>query len=376
MKKMALWLAFAALTGGALRAQDITGTWQGTLKAGRDLRTVLKISKDDERLKATMYSIDQGAGGMNVTSIALQGSSLKFSILSVNGNFEGKLSADGSSIVGSWTQGAGTIPLVFARATKETAWAMPEPPARLPPMAANADPAFEVATIKPSSPDARGRGFRVNGRHFTTLNTSLSLMIQWAYGIQAKQIVGGPAWLDTDKYDISAEPDGEGQPNAEQWKIMLEKLLADRFKLTLHHDTKELPVYALVVAKGGAKVTKSEGNPDGLPSLMFRGGPGGIVLPAKNSTMADFASVIQRTYVDRPVVDQTGLAGRYDFDLNFTPDPGMSASMGGPPPPPPADNAPPELFTALQQQAGLKLEPTKAPVAVIVIDRAEKPSEN
>ncbi len=376
MKKLMSWIIFlAALSGGALLAQSLTGTWQGTLEAGRDLRIVLKISTTAaDTLKAVMYSIDQGGQPMPAGAVTLQGSAVKISVPGIAGTYEGKLSADGTSITGTWSQGPTPLPLNLKRATNETAWTIPEPPPPPKPMAADANPAFEVATIKPSKPETQGRGFMVRGRQFSTLNTSLSDLITFAYGLHPRQITGGPAWMESDKYDLAAKPDGEGQPNDKQWKMMVQKLLADRFKLSFHRDKKELSAYALVVGKTGPKLTKSEGDPNGLPGLFFRGLG---VLPARNATMVDFAGTMQTAVLDRPVVDQTGLSGRYDFLLTWTPDETQFVGLGVKIPPA-TDNAdaPPDLFTAIQQQLGLKLESTKAPVEVLVIDQAEKPSAN
>ena len=156
---------------------------------------------------------------------------------------------------------------------------------------------------------------------------------------------------------------------------MVQKMLADRFKLSFHHDTKELSVYVLSVAKGGPKLAKSEGDPNGLPGLFFRGRPGD--LGVRNATMADFTGLMQSAVLDRPVVDQTELKGRYDFTLNWTPDESQFAGLGAKiPPPTDTANAPPNLYTAIQEQIGLKLEATKAPADVMIIDHVEKPSEN
>ena len=376
MKKLMLCvLALALFSGGVLLAQvqDITGTWQGTIKVpGRDLRTVIKISKSDSgALKAVMYSIDQGGQGIGASAITQDGPTVKMSVSTINGTYEGKLSSDGTLIEGTWTQGASSFPLVLDRATNDTAWAIPAPPT---PMAANADPAFEVATIKPSNPDAPGKGFTVRGRQFATFNTTLNDLITFAYGLHAKQIEGGPDWLGKDKYDITAKPDGEGQPNDKQWRVMLQKLLADRFQLKFNRQKKDLPVYAIVIAKSGSKLTKSEGDPNGLPGLFFRGLGD---LPARNANMADFAGLLQGAVLDRPVVDQTGLSGRFDFTLKWTPDESQFTGMGVHVPAA-TDNpdAPPDLFTAIQEQLGLKLESTKAPVDVLVIDNVQKPSSN
>jgi uncharacterized protein (TIGR03435 family) len=154
---------------------------------------------------------------------------------------------------------------------------------------------------------------------------------------------------------------------------MIQKLLAERFKLAFHRDKKELGVYAIVVAKTGPKMTKSQGDPNGLPGLFFRGLG---VLPAMNATMADFAGVMQSAVLDRPVVDHTELTGRWDFTLTWTPDEFQFGSLGIKVPPPSKDATAPDLFTAFQEQLGLKLESTKAPAEVLVIDHVEKPTEN
>jgi uncharacterized protein (TIGR03435 family) len=369
--------ALATLLPAVLCAQDITGIWQGTLTiptANRELRLVFKISKtSDVPLKAVMYSIDQGAQGLAGTAL-LQASTVKISIPGATISYEGKLDTDGVNLTGNFTQGGAPVPLNLKHVTEQTAWAIPEPPARPKPMAADADPVFEVTTIKPSKPDAQGRGIRVQGREISTFNTPLSWLITFSYGVHGRQILGGPGWIDADKFDILAKPDGEGQPNDKQWKIMIQKMLADRFKLSFHHEKKELSVYAIVLGKNGPKLTKSEGDPNGLPGIGF-GRLG--VMGARNANMSDLAQIFQSAVLDRPVVDQTGLSGRFDFQLKWTPDENQFTGLGVKPPPG-ADNpdASPDLFTAIQEQLGLRLIATKANVDVLVIDRAEKPSEN
>jgi uncharacterized protein (TIGR03435 family) len=366
-------LLFAALASAAF-AQDLVGTWQGKLQVGKELRVVLKISKaDDSSLKAVFYSIDQTGAGISANSVGVQGQNVKIGIPGIGGTIEGKLAADNQSIAATFTQGPNPIPLNLVRATPDTAWTIPEAPAKLKPMRADIDPAFEVATIKPSNPEIQGKGIRVNGVNFSTVNTSVVDLISFAYGVHARQISGGPAWFTSDRFDIAAKPDGEGQPNDRQLKIMVQKLLAERFQLKFHKEQKELSVYAITVTKTGSKLTKNESDPNGLPGLGFRG-LGAMVV--RNATLVDFAGTMQGAVLDRPVVDQTGLAGRYDFTLNWTPDEFQFTGLGVKVPPPP-DNAPnPDLFAAIQQQLGLKLESTKAPTDVLVIDRAEKPTGN
>ncbi|MBV9182624.1 MAG: TIGR03435 family protein [Acidobacteria bacterium] len=266
------------------------------------------------------------------------------------------------------------MPLVLVRATPATEWAIPEPPPRLPPMAAEANPNFEVATIKPSKPDEPGKMLSVQGSRFKTVNTTTSDLINFAYDVQAKQVVNPPAWVSSDKFDIDAQPDTPGTPNPQQLKGMVQKLLAERFELKFHEEKKELSAYVLTVAKNGPKLKKSEGDPSGLPSLFFRQLG---YLTVRNASMAAFTHLMQSAVLDRPVVDQTGLEGRWDFILKWTPDESQFSGMGMKvPPPSDAADAPPPLFTAIQEQIGLKLEAGKAPVPVLVVDHLEKPSAN
>jgi uncharacterized protein (TIGR03435 family) len=376
-----LWIfALAALPGGMLLAQNnIVGTWQGALQIPQapsgQLRLVIEISTTDaDTLKAVLHSIDQGGVAIKGTA-TLQGSAVKMALVGIGATFEGKLSADGSSIAGTWSQGPMPFNLNLKRATSETAWTIPEPPAPTKPMAAAADPVFEVATIKPSRPDEH-LSILVNpsGSQFTTTATSLTNLISFAYGLHPRQVTGGPGWLETEKYDLLARPDVPGMPNEKQLRTMVQKLLAERFKLAFHFDKKELSVYSVVVGKTGPKLTKSEGDPNSLPGLGF-GGLGRM--RARNASVADFAGLMQTLVLDRPVVDQTGLHDRYDFTLNWTPDETQFGGLNGQlPAPSDKTDVPPDLYTAIQQQLGLKIEPTKASVEVLVIDHVEKPSEN
>jgi uncharacterized protein (TIGR03435 family) len=383
MKYLRMLAALAALQGGALFAQTLTGTWQGALKIPQapngELRVVVKISiSEGDKLKADMYSIDQQTPALPATGISLSGSTFKMTIAAVNGNLEGKVSADEKSIVGTWTQGM-PLPLTLVKATAETAWTIPEPPPPPKMMDDKAKPQFEVATIKPSDPNRPGFGINVDrSGQLHTLNTNLYELIKFAYDVHPKQIVGAPAWVDSEKFDLLAKPDVPGLPSVTQMKAMMQKLIEDRFSLKFHHEKKELSVYAITVAKGGEKIKKNDTNPVPIPGMGGRPQSGFNV---HNATMAEFASVMQSQFMEQPVVDQTGLGDtRYDFILKWTPDPSQSAGFGGAPaaapaPVPDAD-APPDLFLAMQQQLGLKMGTTKAAVDVMVIDKVDKPSEN
>ena len=239
-------------------------------------------------------------------------------------------------------------------------------------MRPDADPVFEVATIKPSQ--STGVSLKLSpGGLFESSGTTLSALIKLAYDLHASQIIGGPSWLETERYDVTGKPDQPGRPTLTQLKSMIRKLLADRFQFTTHHETKVLPVFAITVAKSGAKLTKNDSDLNGV----WAGGIGPRSLAIKNVTISEFASILQGAgqVVDRPVVDQTGLGpAGYDLTMKWTPDasqsrPGVERAVDN-------SDAGPDLITAFQEQLGLKLESMKAPVDVLVIDHVDKPSGN
>ncbi|WP_157477447.1 TIGR03435 family protein [Granulicella tundricola] len=356
---------------------DISGDWQGTLQVDHPLRLVARFAKADKGFTGKMYSIDQGGQGFSASAITVDASTVKFTIEVIGGTYEGTLSADGNSIAGNWLQGPNPVPLTLVRATKETAWEIPPvaPPPKL--MAADADPSFEVATIKPNDTGATGmQGLTVNGRNFQTRASSLGDLISFAYEVQSKQIVGAPDWVYHDRYDIAAVPDVDGAPNPAQIRLMIKKLLKDRFKLTFHQDKKELSAYVLTVAKSGSKVKETELQ-GSLPGINIRPSPKGLTLIIRNGQIADFTGFLQILVLDRPVVDHTALPAKYDFSVTFTPD---DSQFNGHPPPLPAKTdaaeSAPNLFEAMQQQLGWKLEAEKTPVDVMAIDHVEKPSAN
>jgi uncharacterized protein (TIGR03435 family) len=287
--------------------------------------------------------------------------------------------------------------------------------------------AFEVASIKPAAPMGSGPmriGVRNDGAMVTYSNMSLTSLVQNAYRVKDFQVTG-PEWMSSTRWDISAKlPDGASKDDAPD---MLQGLLKERFKVNLHQEKKDHPIYALVVGKSGSKLKAAEVTADAGPAgppraaggeggrfqttvaagsgghggppagngMMMRMGPNGGHIESKAVTVTRFAEMISR-FMDRPVVDQTGIAGNYDFALDFSqeemagamsqmrgtmmaggmPPPGhVAPSASGPEGPP---NAPEggSVFQSIQQY-GLKLEPKKAPMDIITIDSAEKtPTEN
>jgi uncharacterized protein (TIGR03435 family) len=376
--KYKLLAAFVLLCGASatLFGQDLAGTWQGTLtpqggRGGAALRVVFKItSAPDGKFTGQAFSIDQGAGAIPMNTIAVESRTVKWKVDAINASYEGTFSPDGNAINGTLTQGA-PVPLNLNRATPQTAWAIPEPPPAPKPMDPAADPDIEVATVKPSPPGGQGRLYTVRGLQVMAINVTLLNVITFAYDLHERQVSGGPAWMSTDRFEISIKPDTPGQPNNAQMKKLFQKALADRFQLKFHTEKRELSVYAITLpANTKHKLTESTAGGN-LPSLLF---PRIAFLPARNATMMDLAQSMQGAVMDRPVVNQTGIAGRYDFTLDWMPDDFQFASFG--PRPPMPDNGKPNIFQAFQDQLGLKLESTRAPADVLVIDKAEKPSDN
>jgi len=230
---------------------------------------------------------------------------------------------------------------------------------------------FEVASIKPSAPG--GRGVRVEmapGGRLDESNITVKFLIQQAYNVKDFQISGGPGWINSERYDLVAKADGD-VGRMDQIRPLIQKLLADRFQLTIHRGTKELPIYALVVGKNGPKLKESAANNPGPQIRMGRG-----LIEGQGMGMDMLASELARA-LGRTVLDRSDLKGQYDIKLEFTPEDGPAHGPGdGPEAAPPPDTTGPSIFTALQEQLGLKLETSKGPVPIIIIDRVEKPTEN
>jgi uncharacterized protein (TIGR03435 family) len=221
---------------------------------------------------------------------------------------------------------------------------------------------FEVAVIRPTSADMNtGTSFNVfEGGRLRITNEPVKLLIRVAFQLQNSQIVGGPSWLDTDRYDIEAKTGRPERITPGQLSPLMQNLLAERFHLRFHRETREMAVGALMVAKGGPRLkAKVEG--EGA-AMNTSGGPGTSQLIATGVSMELLAGYVANR-LGRVVVDRTGLSDSYDFTLDWSPDP-------------PPDSKAPTLITALQEQLGLRLERQKAPVEVLVIDGIERPSQN
>jgi uncharacterized protein (TIGR03435 family) len=240
-----------------------------------------------------------------------------------------------------------------------------------------AETGFEVATIRPSAPEEHARGLGWEGRHFTARYTTISQMVQFAYNLQAKQVVNAPGWLDSTTYDIEAQA-AAGEPSAAEFRGMMQRLLAERFGMKTHREPRTMSAYELVVAKGGAKLQAAN---DQAPNAQAeipagvriqRGPHQWMKVVGVRGTMPELAAELQRVETDRPVVDRTGITGEYDFSFTATSaKPFFVGEL-----PDTSDVAPPLIFTAIQEQLGLRLEPVKTAVECLVVDAMQRPSAN
>ena len=259
----------------------------------------------------------------------------------------------------------------------------PPSPSPRPAASTSALPAFEVAAIKLNQSGSGSSHSDTNNGRFNATNVSLkSLMEYQAYGIPGNRILDGPKWLDSTRFDIEAKMDDSVAdhlrtlahgPRRLETQAMFQQLLADRFKLAVHWETRELPVYALAVAKKGSKLQPTKEATEGSGTSSHRS-EAGSEFTAKGVTLPELAAALTQELsreLGRDIIDKTEIKGRYDLTIKWTPDAGAVTDSAASS----ADSAP-SIFTAVQEQLGLKLEPAKAPVQVLVIDHAEMPSEN
>jgi uncharacterized protein (TIGR03435 family) len=243
---------------------------------------------------------------------------------------------------------------------------------------------FEVASIKRNTRGDPGVRIGAMARsRFDAENVWIRFLIECAWDVRDFQLSGGPSWAATDRYDINATKDASA--GLSQTRLMLQTLLEDRFQLALHHDTRESQVYALVAAKGGVKLQASRCvvPPPGPPEQNVTNVCGGMSssphsLRATGISMEELATALSNA-LQRSVIDKTGSLGKFDVDLQWTADrstPGMMAPGLPPTASDSLDANGKSIFTAIQEQLGLKLESVKAPVEFLVIDRLERPSEN
>ena len=373
MKRLILSAVAFLLSVVALHAQTIAGTWQGTLpvaataqgsNGGSGLRIVFTVDKKpDGSLHAVMTPIDLG-NATPLTSVTISAPNVTFA-LGDNVIFRGKLSSDGHSIAGTWGSGPQTLPLTLSLATEDTLWHRAGP--TLPPMAANADPSFEVATIKPAGIDEQHALFDLHARKFNATGMTATELIKVAYNVRGRQVLGGPPWLNDTRYDVVAEPDTPGLPSEDQTRSMVHKLLTERFHLVSHTGQQDYPVLALTLDPKGPppKPSDSNVNPNGGMSGHREGDD--IVIQFSGA-IRDLLAWMMNTFQGKQLVDETGLTGNYDVTLRLAgmAQPGNSVT---------SDDYGNALVLAAQH-AGFKLINKKSPLPIVIVDHIDPPTPN
>lgn len=234
----------------------------------------------------------------------------------------------------------------------------------LPMMPVDAKPVFEVETIKPTPATERNQGFQIRGQHVKLVNEDVQSMIMFAYGVHAKQILNAPDWVKSMRWDVDGVPDVKGEPSLKQMQGIVQNLLETRFGMKFHREQREMTAYVIHVEKSGAKLEKSKGDPNRPPDQSGNGGQHKQYMKFTNNTLDDFALGMQY-FMDKPVVNQTSLQGRFDFALTWNPDLTETAETDAP-----------GLFTAVKEQLGLKVDPEKTQVNALVVDALTQPTEN
>jgi uncharacterized protein (TIGR03435 family) len=357
-----------------LHAQSIAGTWQGTLpmygtaqgaSVNGNPRIVFTIEKSpDGSFHGGITFIDRGAT-VPLTSVTFAAPDVTFAESASGFNYRGKLSADGKSMAGTWTQGNQSFPLILQFATTDTVWTRVAP-APLQPMAADADPSYEVATIKPATADEQHAIFDLRAHRFNATGTSAKELIKVAWNIRGREVIGGPPWLEDKKYDIVAEPDTPGLPSEAQSRAMVHKLLIERFHLVAHTGQQDYPVLALTLDPKAPRPAPSDPNFNPNGGMSFRRDGDDIVLQFSGVTIPQMLAFMMNTFQDKQLVDETGLSGVYNITLRIE---GLAQG------PVSSDDVGAALVQAAQH-AGFKFISKKEPLPVVIIDHIDPPTPN
>lgn len=361
----ALWLMFVGLLSASLPAQTLAGVWQGTLPVDHDARVVVRLdSPAGGSLRGTFQWVDRDVAGVPFSSVMMHSGELAAESDVLHVSFRGTLSPNGQTLAGTWTQEQKSYPLTLMRTAPGQAWKRGG--ATVAAMDAKADPAFEVASIRSSAPDAKGHRYDLRTRDFGAHNVSLVDLVKFAWQLRDRQISGVPTWMGEEKFDITAKPDTPGQPSVDQCRVMLQKLVAERFGFRFHTVQQNFPVYALTLTGPHPALIRSNPSLNSY-GISLKQAPGSDTTQIRftDENIPEFVGVLMN-FIDRQIVDETGLNGAFDFTMVLpasaldSPDSGERASA----------------FLRAVQPLGFRLVPKSAEVPVMVIDQVEHPSAN
>ena len=367
-----VFVSFFQAATVALHAQSstpsIVGTWQGALETpnGNSVRVAFSIAKNpDGSLHGGIRFVDSNAG-LVFTSVTFSAPDLAVTQSMTSMAYHGKISADGQSIIGTWSQGDRTLPLTLTLATPASLWK----PAGPPPMASDADPSYEVAVIKPALPEEQHPIWNMHTPEFHATGTNAAELIKMVYKIRGRQIMNAPSWVEDRKFDITAKPDTPGVPTDDQTRIMIRKLLTERFHLVCHTGTQDFPALVMTLDPKGPRPVPSNPDFNIHGGMVFRQEGGEIQLHLSGVTMQDFLKDLMDRYRDKQIVDETGLTGTYDITLRLPPAALQGIGDGG------AEEEVGTDYIAAAEHAGFKFVSKKAPLPVVIIDHIDPPTPN
>lgn len=356
----------------ALHAQSstpsIVGTWQGALALpnGNSVRVAFSIAKNpDGSLHGGIRYVDANAG-LVFTSVTFSAPDLAVTQSMTSMAYHGKLSVDGQTIIGTWSQGDRTLPLTLTLATPASLWK----PAGPPPMASDADPSYEVAVIKPALPEEQHPIWNLRTPEFQATGTNAAELIKMVYKIRGRQIMNAPPWVEDSKFDIIAKPDTPGVPTEDQSRIMIRKLLTERFHLVCHTGTQDFPVLVMTLDPKGPRPVPSDPAFNARGGMILRQDGGEMQLHLSGVTMQDFLKDLMDRYRDKQIVDETGLTGTYDITLHLPPAAFQGIGDGG------AEEEVGTDYIAAAEHAGFKFVSKKVPQPVVIIDHIDPPTPN
>jgi len=361
-----------ALAGLVVHAQTsgptIAGTWQGALALpnGNTIRVAFTIAKNpDGSLHGGVKYVDSNAG-LVFSSITFSAPDLTLTQSLNSMTYHGKLSAEGDSITGTWSQGKFSSPLTLTLATLDTLWKRAGPP----PMAASADPSYEVAVIKPALPEEQHPIWNLQTPEFHATGTNAAELIKMVYKIRGRQILNAPPWVEANKFDITAKPDTPGVPSEDQSRIMIRKLLSERFHLVCHTGTQNFPVLVMTLDPKGPRPVASDPDFNIHGGVLLRQEGGESQLHLSGVNMQEFLKDLMDRYRDKQIVDETGLTGTYDITLRLPPAALQGTGDGG------AEDEVGSDYIAAAEHAGFKFVSKKAPLPVVIIDHIDPPTPN
>jgi len=367
MKRTVLCAIGLIAAMASLHAQTIAGTWQGTVTYpnSNSARLAITLKKDpDGSLRGRLNYVDHDFG-FAFSSITFAAPDLTFSQEATGMAFHGQLSADGKSIAGTLTQGKQYYPVTFSLATPDTLWK----PAGPPPMASNADPAYEVAIIKPAPPEEQHPIYNLTGTEFHATGTAAGELIKIVYKIRGRQILNMAPWVTDDKFDITAKPDTPGAASEDQTRIMVRKLLAERFHLVCHAGTQDYPALVMTLDPKGPRPKPSDPDVNSHNVMFYQQDGGDIVLRLSGADMQFFLKTLMDRYRDKQIVDQTGLTGTFDITLRIPANAAVTGSGG-------TEDEEGISYIAAAEKAGFKFTSKKAPIPVVIIDHIDPPTPN